>query len=314
MKKSETKIPADYIMPIAINGLHGRVLRLPAKQKKNTNRQILMLYGHHASLERMFGIIENLADYGTVTMPDLPGFGGMDSFYTLGTKPTLDNLADYLATFIKLNYKKSKITIGAMSFGFVIVTKMLQKYPDIASQVDILISLVGFSSKDDFKFKKKNYYLLRYSSWFLSGWLTSNLVKYLILQGPVISTTYKLVANKHAKMKDADIQERDKRIKFEIVLWKINDPRTYFYTSHVFLNLDQTHTKVDLPVLHISVDADQYFNNRNVKKHLNKIYRSVTVFKAKMANHAPTVISNAKEAEAFIPKELRKVLSKKPKK
>lgn len=151
--------PADYISPLHINGLSGRVLRLPAPPKKT--REILLIYGHHASLERMFGIAEDLNQYGSVTMPDLPGFGGMNSFYKIGMKPTLDNLADYLAAFIKLRYKRSKITIIAVSFGFVVTTRMLQRYPHLTSKVNLLVSAVGFSHRDDFNFSRGRYLFYR---------------------------------------------------------------------------------------------------------------------------------------------------------
>src|SRR3982751_3045218 len=96
----------DYIRPLEMNGLTGRMLHMPAP--KNKKRDILLIYGHHSCLERMYGVAEDLNQYGAVTMPDLPGFGGMDSFYKIGMEPTLDNLADYLAAFIKLRYKGKK--------------------------------------------------------------------------------------------------------------------------------------------------------------------------------------------------------------
>ena len=40
----------------------------------------------------------------------LPGLGGMDSFYSIGLKPSLDNMADYVASFIKLSYKRKKVS------------------------------------------------------------------------------------------------------------------------------------------------------------------------------------------------------------
>jgi hypothetical protein len=80
MKSDKQKSSAGKIQPLVINGLHGRVLRLPANNNKYAGKDILMLYGLHSSIERMMGIVENVADYGNVTMPDLPGFGGMDRF------------------------------------------------------------------------------------------------------------------------------------------------------------------------------------------------------------------------------------------
>ncbi|HEU4609283.1 MAG TPA: hypothetical protein VFS31_14300, partial [Chitinophagaceae bacterium] len=93
---------AEHILPLNINGLQGRMLRMPAK--KRTNKEILLIYGHHATLERWYGLVENLSEYGNVTMPDLPGFGGMQSFKKAGRKPDIDAFADYLAAFIKLRY------------------------------------------------------------------------------------------------------------------------------------------------------------------------------------------------------------------
>src|SRR5205085_11669969 len=101
MPHKVTRNPVDYIVPLNINGLEGRVMHLPApKTKKAGQREILFVYGLHSSLERWWGLTQVLNRYGAVTMPDLPGFGGMDSFYTIGKKPTLDNMADYLAAFV----------------------------------------------------------------------------------------------------------------------------------------------------------------------------------------------------------------------
>src|SRR5437899_499489 len=90
----------DYIVPLNINGMEGRMLHLPAP-KSRQDCHILYIYGHHSSLERWWGLAQAFNEFGEVTAPDLPGFGGMDSFYTIGKKPDLDNMADYLASFVK---------------------------------------------------------------------------------------------------------------------------------------------------------------------------------------------------------------------
>ena len=81
MGKAEPK-PEDYIVPLNMNGLNGRMMHMPAP--KGRKREILVLYGHHSSLERWFGLAQVINRYGAVTMPDWPGFGGMDSFYKIG--------------------------------------------------------------------------------------------------------------------------------------------------------------------------------------------------------------------------------------
>src|SRR5438105_15114146 len=124
MAKKPAKDPADYILPLYMNGLSGRMLHLPAPRGKK-KREILFVYGQHSSLERWWGLALTLNRYGAVTVPDLPGFGGMTSFYKIGQEADVDTLADYLAAFFKLRYRQKKVTVAAMSLGFVIVTRML---------------------------------------------------------------------------------------------------------------------------------------------------------------------------------------------
>ena len=307
MAKRKKLDPADYIVPININGLHGRMLRIPPPKDKK--REMLLIYGLHASIERMFGMAEDLNQYGGVTLPDLPGFGGMDSFYKIGEKPTLDNMADYLASFIKLRYKRKRITLVGMSFGFIVVTRMLQKYPEIAKKVDDLVSIVGFVHKDDFIFSRKNYLLLRYSSSFFSNKYPAWFAKNVVLRGPLIRATYKMVADKHVKMKDADEEELNKRINFEIGLWQSNDIRTYMDNSVTMLTIDLCNAQVDLPVYHVAVEPDRYFDNKIVEQHLGVIYGKVTVVKSTMVGHAPTVVADAKAAAPFVPKKIRQILA-----
>ncbi len=310
--KSEKLNSADFIVPLSINGLNGRALHIKSA-KKTRKREILLVYGHHSSLERMFSIAQNLSEYGNVSMPDLPGFGGMDSFYVLHEKPTLDNMADYLATYIRLHYKKKSITICAMSWGFLVTTKMLQKYPELAKQVNLLISFVGFASRDDFKITAGKQRLARVLSKVMSGAVTAGFFRYVLLQPFIIKNSYRMMASWHPKMKDADKAELERRVNFEVILWQSNDARTYMYTNNIMFNLDLTKDKVNLPIVHIAVDSDQYFDNKRVVKHLKKIYSTVTVVKSNLANHAPTIVDDVKEAGVIIPSSVRKMLARKPK-
>lgn len=309
--KTETQLPADFIVPLSINGLNGRAMHIKSA-KKTRKREILLVYGHHSSLERMFSIAQNLSQYGNVSMPDLPGFGGMDSFYKIDAKPTLDNMADYLATFVRLHYKKRPITICAMSWGFLVATKMLQKYPELAKQVNLLISFVGFAHTEDFKVENKKLVAGKIVATTFSGVVTSKIFRYVFLQSIVIKSTYKILASWHPKMKDADKVELNKRINFEVLLWQSNDARTYMYTNNIMLHLDLTDKRIDLPVVHVGVDTDQYFDNKSVIKNQHKIYSKVIVTKAHLANHAPTIIDDVEEAGAILPTSVRKMLTKKP--
>lgn len=310
MPKTTPKDPADYIVPLTMNGLEGRMLHMPAPKGKSRN--ILFVYGHHASLERQFGVMEVLNKYGSVTMPDLPGFGGMETFYKIGMKPSMDNLADYLAAFVKMRYKRKKVTIVAMSLGFAITTRMLQRCPELKSKVNLLVSVVGFVHHEEFIFTKRNFYMLRYGASFFSNRLPAYVGKKIALRPSLIRATYNLVADKNVKMKDADEAERKRRIDFEIHLWQINDIRTYMDTAVSMFKMDLLQPAVDLPVYHIGVAEDRYFDNHIVEQHLNIVYNKVTMINTSFKNHGPTVIADAKAASAFIPPKLKRLLAQQP--
>lgn len=286
------------------------MLHMPAPKGKNRN--ILFVYGHHASLERQFGVMEVLNKYGSVTMPDLPGFGGMETFYKIGMKPSMDNLADYLAAFVKMRYKRKKVTIVAMSLGFAITTRMLQRCPELKSRVNLLVSVVGFVHHEEFIFTKRNFYMLRYGASFFSNRLPAYIGKKIALRPSLIRATYNMVADKNVKMKDADEAERKRRIDFEIHLWQINDIRTYMDTAVSMFKMDLLQPAVDLPVYHIGVAEDRYFDNHIVEQHLNIVYNKVTMINTSFKNHGPTVIADAKAASAFIPPKLKRLLAQQP--
>lgn len=283
------------------------MLYVPAPKGKK--REILLLYGHHASLERMFGIAANLNDYGAVTIPDLPGFGGMESLNKIGLEPSVDNFADYLASFIKLRYKRKRITIVAMSFSFLIVTRMLQKYPDIAKKVDLLVSSVGFVHHEDFRLAKYQQLGLRTLGSIFKHAPTAFLFRYLLLNGLVIKGFYNFLGSGHSKMQDAETKEvKKKRIDAEIKLWQINDVRTRMYTMAEMFKVDLCHAKLKLPVHHVFVDTDRFFNNKVVEQHMRIIYTDFIGLNTTIKGHMPSIVATAEEAEPFVPKKLKKLL------
>jgi pimeloyl-ACP methyl ester carboxylesterase len=296
-----------YISSLNIHKLSGRMMRLPAR--RNKKREILLVYGHHASLERMFGIASNLNKHGAVTIPDLPGFGGMQSFYTIGLKPTIDNYADYLAAFIKLRYRKKKITVIAMSFSFLIVTRMLQKYPAIAKQVDLLVSSVGFVHHEDFSLPKYQQLGIRAMGSIFHHRLPAFIIRYTIFQGPVIRGFYNFIGTGHSKMNDTKDKEiKDRRIKAEIKLWHINDVRTRMKTLADMFKVDLCGKKVGLPVYHVYVDGDRFIDNRIVEQHMRIIYSDFIGLETDIKGHMPSIVATAKEADSFVPKSLKKLL------
>ncbi len=307
MSNTSQKHPKDFITSLYINGLHGRMLYLPSSTDKK--REMLFVYGHHSSLERFWGIMEDLSQYGPVTMPDLPGFGGMDSYYKIGQDATLDNLADYLATFIKLRYKRKRITIIGLSFGFVVATRMLQRNPELVKKVDLFVSAVGFTHKDDFSFSRTRYRFYLNLSKIFKRHLPSIFFKNVILNPIFLRLAYSKTHN--AKDKFVGVSKAEKRsiMKFEIHLWHANDVRTYMSTAVEFLTLDNCKKNIKLPVWHISVDADRYFNHHSVEQHMRIIFEDFHEVKSKLGSHGPSMIQSKEEAKPFLPDKLRKILS-----
>ena len=303
------KKPADYILPLYMNGLAGRMLRIsPPKNKK---REILFIYGHHASLERYFGVAELMSRYAGVTVPDLPGFGGMQAFYKIGEKASLDNYADYLAAFVKLRFKNKKFVLAGYSLGIPIITRMLQKYPELSGRVQMVISIAGFTHKDDFAFSKKRYYVYRLVSSLFSHRASAAFYKHLILRPIYIRYIYRHMFNAKQKFRGKKAEELKRTIEMEVSLWRNNDPRTYMATAHMMFTLQLPGKgHIDLPIYHAGVVNDHYFNNLSVERHMRMIYSDFIHGKIKTSAHAPSIVATAKEAAIFVPKEFIRVMNK----
>lgn len=309
-KKSRN--PADYIVPLNMNGLEGRMLRMPAPDTKQAaGREVLFVYGSHSSLERWWGVAQVLNRYGAVTAPDLPGFGGMESFYKLGKKPNIDNMADYLAAFIKLRYRRKKVIIVGMSYGFIIATRMLQRYPELTKKITLLVSIVGFAHKDDFTFSKPRYFLYFWGTKLLTYRLPAAIFRAIALNPWILRTFYGRTHNAKHKYKLAKTPEEVRSIQdVEVGLWRDNDVRTWAYTVNDFLKLDNCKVRVNMPVWHVGVTNDHFFDHNLVEQHMRVIFSGFETATFDMQAHAPSVMADEKEAAALFPAKLRRHLAK----
>jgi pimeloyl-ACP methyl ester carboxylesterase len=307
------KQPEDFIVPLNMNGLEGRMMRLPAP-KAYLDREILVIYGHHSSLERWWGLAQNFNVYGAVTMPDLPGFGGMDSLYKIGKRPDLDSMADYLASFVKWRFKRKKVVIVGLSYGFLVATRMLQRYPELLKKVDILVSAVGFAHSDDFVFSKPRMTTYRIFSRLLSRRPMPFLFRYTALDPAVLRTAYHKTFNAKKKFADANPEDAKRMMDMEIVLWHINHVRTHWYTTYEMLTVDNCTKRVNIPVWHIAASTDQYFHQELVEQHMRVIFSDFFMTRNPSTRHAPSVIATAKESSSFIPQALRREIRRLDKK
>jgi pimeloyl-ACP methyl ester carboxylesterase len=308
MPQSKSKNPADYIVPLNMNGLDGRMLHMPAPTGKN--REILLIYGHHAMLERWWGLIENFNELGAVTMPDLPGFGGMDSFYTIGRRPTIDAFADYLAAFIKLRYKRKRVSIAGISFGFIVATRMLQRYPELAKKVDILVAIVGFMHRDDFLFTPRQRAMYRRGTRFFATRPIAILIRYGGLNKFVIKSLSKHLPNSKKRFIEVTAEEFDTTMDFEVQLWQANDVRTHWLTTSEFLNVDNCSKQINLPIYHVVSTNEHYFNNEVVKQHMLVVFKEYHRYTAKSQAHTPSILADKKAMRVLLPPGLRRILSK----
>lgn len=303
------QIPSELLKESRIDGLPGRVLEIPSQHRPHT-LPILLIYGHHSSLERMLSTARAFSEYGPVTIPDLPGFGGMPSLTTIKKAPTIDNLADYLADFIRWRFPHGEpFILEGLSLGFVLAVRMLQRHPALAPQVRHLVSIVGFAHENDFRMDPRRRRRLARVAQAMARRPVAALFSGLILRKPFIAGTYHVRSRSHPKMKGYTWQERQDLIDFETILWKTNEVRTYFTTMSQMLRLDLTSKPLPMPVEHVAVANDQYFDNDRIAAHLGSIFTEVHVHKATLPNHAPTVLEDPSDAKALIPNSLTHIFN-----
>ena len=291
-----------------MNGLAGRMAYLPAPSGKRA--EFLFVYGHHSSLERWQGLLEYFNNYGAVTAADMPGFGGMTSFYAISIQPTLDNYADYLAAFVKLRFRRKKVVIVGASFGFVVATRMLQRNPELRKHVRMLISLAGFTHGDDFTFSRLQFLTYRALAALCSLPLPARLFRVLCLNRFVLTRVYARTSNARHKFADVNTEDFASRMQMEIHLWQHNDVRTQAYTLGEMLTLDNCRVRVDIPVWHVSLSGDQFLDNSRVEQHLQVAFKKIHLARVQLEQHAPSIVANEAEITMLVPAKLRRVLSR----
>lgn len=300
MARKTLKI-ADYVMPLLMNRLQGRMLALPASRRRR--REFLVIYGQHASLEHWWPLALELSEYGNVTMPDLPGFGGMESFYKINQKPTVDALADYLAAFVKLRYKHKRFVIVGVAFGFVVVTRMLERYPALAKKVDLAISIGGMAHHEDLTYSRINKIWRRLLYRGLSFGLPALFVRNVCLHPFVLKQFCGRWTPEDKKHHHADISDE------EIKLWRRNGLRTHLFTAAQLMSLDNCQKRAIPPLWHVAMPANHLLDHHHVLQHLHVIYPQVLEFRSRIkANAVGTFHYNS--AAALLPAELRRRLGR----
>jgi pimeloyl-ACP methyl ester carboxylesterase len=302
MRNSNTEEPADFIIPVNMNKLQGRILRyIKPKQPK---KEILLVYGHHTSIERCWELVRAFGRYGAVTVPDFPGYGGMENLYKIYENPSIDNLADYLAAVFKLRYKQRRVIIVAIGFGFAITTRMLQKYPDIAKKIDLCVGINAFSHKDDIIISKSRLYWYKFATSLLRFRTTSALFRLIwvrsILPGKDNETILRSIHNFSFR---GDSFFEPSNVDYK--LWVSNDMRTHAQTIKTMLSIDNCQDNVNLPVWNISFGDQTFLNENYVEQHLKVIFSEYHKLTTKFDLSLPFGSPNSHIGK-IIPPSLRK--------
>ncbi|HLB66782.1 MAG TPA: alpha/beta hydrolase [Candidatus Saccharimonadales bacterium] len=298
-------IPAKLKVPLNMNGMSGRMLYLPAK--KSGQKQTLVVYGYYSNLERMYNYAYVLNRYGSVVVPDLPGFGGMQSFYTINKRPSLDNLADYIASLIKLKFKRGPITLVGFSFGFAVVTRMLQKYPEISKRTELVISVGGFAHYKDINLSKSERRIYKMLARLLSLRLPAAIARPIALNKTVLS---RLSQDKYLNDKGLSKAQKIEASKFNTKSWHDTHLRTYAYTNTELLRLNNCLAPIDSRLWHLSLKTDTFLRKKIVKQHLRSIYGEVNCASLRPRKQNIGQIISTRDISAMLPRELKRQLSK----
>lgn len=260
----------------------------------------------------MYSTAEFLNDYGTVILVDLPGIGGMDSFYDIKRKPTLDAYADYLYSVLPSIKSARPIKVVAMSFGFLVLTRMLQKYPDSEAWFSDVISFVGFGRAQDFKnlARKQRYYipLSRMLSTQIGGWL----VDQLIFNPLSLRIMFAIFRTFNPKYQSGQVADRRASVAMELDLWQRNDARTRFALYEMLFTFDLTRSSdrlISVPLHDMTTPSDQYFAPKRVAKTLKQLYARVSASVANIPLHAPSIMGDKAEITGVFSTEAKAILT-----
>jgi len=292
------------VTPLSLMGLHGRMLVHPSR-KAGTKRTIVYVYGIHGSLERFYGVMYFLARFGRVVVPDLPGFGGMETFYKVGRKPSLDEYGDYVAAFIAQELPEGKLTLIGLSYGFVVITRMLVRHPELCERVDLVVSAMGLADGRDLNLQPLA------KAWAKALFVTgqarplANAIQYFATRQWMLRLMY---MGNNPKMKALPQAERPGLIEFEAYLWACNDMQTYCVAMKELFSYRQPGAMVPLVVHHIETENDHWLDVAAAERHIAAIYRRVIVHNSTLKHHGGVAYDNEAEAEEIIPAGVVKLL------
>lgn len=283
---------------------------LPAR-KDGGKRKIVFIHGQHAALERFYSTLQFLNDYGEVYMPDMPGHGGMTSFYKIGKKPTYDAYADFLYTYFKSQNLTKDVTVIANSRGLQNMTRMYQKYPDSQRWIGLNIGLAGFGAGSDFHLKKPLKYFIYGISYPSATYIGSKIIGGVVFNRLSLKLMIAIFKRFKAKMQSDDTNLREDMVRMEQYLWFVNDHRTHAATALAMFKDDlrnYSDEKIKLTLHNVVTAHDQYFDNKRVEKTCRDLYEGYEASPLDLKIHTPSMIATKEDVAAVIPEQTKKLL------
>lgn len=299
------------IKPYEFEGLQGRYGHWPATHAK-AKRTFVLVYGQHATLERLVPIIEALRDYGDVYLADNPGFGGMESAYKIGRYPDLQFYGEHLKHFIDEYIPADRqLTLFGISYGFQMLTQLLHDYPELNPRVEQIASFVGFVSHKDFNMPKRISIPLMYLLTNTGRTKIGTAIYDRILSERLIGAVYSLTRPIQPKFKTLKGEEAKRYAQEQAWLWIVNDNRTHGVTAWDFFKRnDLTGYRLQAEAIHIGVPNDHFFNNVQIEAELKHMFPKLTTLRLNLDNHAPLDIDTPEKVKELLPAELDKILKK----
>ncbi|MDX1765982.1 MAG: hypothetical protein R3313_03450, partial [Candidatus Saccharimonadales bacterium] len=206
----------------------------------------------------------------------------------------------------------SDVTVVAMSFGFIVLTRMLQKYPESRAYTKDIISVMGFGRWTDFTLSNRTRKTYIYISKLFRTKLGSWLVKTFVFNRVVLKLMFWIFSKFNPKYQQSLGEERKAGRAMEERLWRSNDARTKFYTWVSVLTVDLTITDIKIPlkVYNMYSKTDQYFDSQRVKQSLKKLYQDYVPSVANSTLHAPSILGDRDEIDRMYSDDIKQLLSK----
>lgn len=274
----------NKIQSLRINRLVGRVYK---SENTKSKKQILLVSGVGGSIENTEGLIKILSRIGNVVRPDMPGIGGMTSFYSIGRKPNIKAYADYLRAFTKLRYKKTnKITVVTIGEGLLFVTKLLIDYPDLQKNIKTVVSIGGIVHKNDLKVSPSKKLLIKIAPKLHNIKFLDWMAKILIINTPII---YKFVHGNNQN-------ERN----FAVNMWRESNLRTRLFLENELTKTDLCNSPINTPLHYMFGPLVLPTNKYSIKHHLPVVYKNFNLIKTKKDINSCLVFANEKLLPKYI--------------